>query len=111
MNNDMLISVDRVSKIYKLYSSKRNRIKELVLRNQKFHDKFWALTDVSLTLKKGESLGLIGRNGSGKSTLLQMICGTLQPSKGSIEVNGRIGHCSNLAVALILSLRDLRIST
>ncbi len=91
MNNDVLISVDRVSKIYKLYSSKRNRIKELLLKNQDFHDKFWALTDVSLTLRKGESLGLIGRNGSGKSTLLQMICGTLQPSKGSIEVHGRIG--------------------
>ena len=54
------------------------------------HEEFWALQDVSFTVKKGESVGIIGVNGSGKSTLLQTICGVLKPTKGSCLVNGRI---------------------
>lgn len=54
-----------------------------------FHD-FKALKEVSFTVGRGETLGIIGRNGSGKSTLLQIICGTLQPSSGDVAVNGRV---------------------
>ena len=51
---------------------------------------FWALRDVSFTVRPGESLGVVGRNGSGKSTLLQLICGTLQPTAGELAVSGRV---------------------
>src|SRR3569623_1487912 len=51
---------------------------------------FWAVRDVSFEVNKGETVGIIGRNGSGKSTLLQMICGTLTPSSGDIEISGRV---------------------
>jgi len=53
-------------------------------------DTFWALRDISLSVRRGETVGIVGRNGSGKSTLLQIICGTLAPSSGSLSVNGKV---------------------
>ena len=55
-----------------------------------FYKEFWALKDVSFEIKKGETVGIIGRNGSGKYTLLHMICGTLNSYSGSIQTNGHI---------------------
>lgn len=99
MSSDIAISVKNLSKRYEIYANPRDRLKQFVLPRlqglvrqapkQYFKD-FWALKDVSFEVKKGETVGIIGRNGSGKSTLLQMICGTLNPTEGSVQTNGRI---------------------
>jgi lipopolysaccharide transport system ATP-binding protein len=99
MSSDIAISVKNLSKRYEIYANPRDRLKQFVLPRlqglvgqapkQYFKD-FWALKDVSFEVKKGETVGIIGRNGSGKSTLLQMICGTLNPTEGSIQTHGRI---------------------
>lgn len=98
-SNDIAIKVENLGKCYQIYDRPNDRLKQFIFPRlqrlvgkkptQYFHQ-FWALKDVSFEIKKGETVGIIGRNGSGKSTLLQMICGTLTPTKGSIQTNGRI---------------------
>lgn len=88
---DIAISVRNLSKSYRLYNSPSERMKELLHPFKKtYHREFWALNDVSFDVRRGESLGIIGKNGSGKSTLLQLICGILPPTTGEARVNGRI---------------------
>lgn len=98
-SNDIAIRVQGLSKCYEIYANPRDRLKQFILpRLQRsvgqvptqYFREFWALKDVSFEVKKGETVGIIGRNGSGKSTLLQIICGTLSPTSGSIQTNGRI---------------------
>ena len=97
--NDIAIQVSNLSKCYQIYNSPRDRLKQFVVPRiqrvagkvpKQYYSDFWALKDVSFEVKKGETVGIIGRNGSGKSTLLQMICGTLNPTNGSIQTSGRI---------------------
>jgi ABC-type polysaccharide/polyol phosphate transport system ATPase subunit len=80
----LAIELDRVSKAYRLYPTPRHRALELLtFGTRKYHTDFWALTDVSLRLAAGATLGLVGNNGSGKSTLLQLISGIMGPTTGS----------------------------
>lgn len=99
MSSDIAIKVENLSKCYQIYNQPRDRLKQFILprlqrvvgtASKQYYREFWALKDVSLEVKRGETVGIIGRNGSGKSTLLQMICGTLSPTIGSITTNGRI---------------------
>ncbi|MEK7235915.1 MAG: ABC transporter ATP-binding protein [Nitrospirota bacterium] len=99
MSSEIAIRVQNLSKCYRIYDNPQDRLKECILpRIQKLVGKnpkgygrdFWALKDASLEISKGETVGIIGRNGSGKSTLLQMICGTLTPTSGTVEVRGRV---------------------
>lgn len=91
MCSDVVISVKDVSKMYQVYAKPRDRLLQMLCRGSKqFYREFWALHGVSLEVRKGETIGVLGRNGSGKSTLLQMISGTLTPTAGDIVVNGKI---------------------
>lgn len=99
MSSEIAIKVENLSKCYEIYDSPRDRLKQFVLPRLKkflgatprqYYREFWALKDVSFEIKKGETVGIIGRNGSGKSTLLQMICDTLNASSGEITTYGRI---------------------
>lgn len=99
MSSDIAIKVEGLSKCYQIYDLPRDRLKQFMLPRLKraigqkptnYYREFWALRDVSFEIKRGEVVGIIGRNGSGKSTLLQMICGTLNPTAGIIDANGRI---------------------
>lgn len=99
MSSDVAIRVTNLSKCYLIYDKPQDRLKQSIVprlqrlvRRQptQYFREFWALKDVSFEVKKGETVGIIGRNGAGKSTLLQLICGTLTPTYGSIEVNGRV---------------------
>jgi lipopolysaccharide transport system ATP-binding protein len=99
MSSSLAIKVENLSKCYQIYEHPRDRLKQFILPRvrrflglpeKKYYREFWSLRDVSFEVKKGETVGIIGRNGSGKSTLLQMICGTLNQSSGKIETQGRI---------------------
>ena len=91
------IEVARVSKIYRRFSHKKQfatlksaLLSRSLIRNLRPDETFTALNDVSLTVPKGQTLGVIGRNGSGKSTLLKLVAGITKPSAGTVKVNGRI---------------------
>jgi lipopolysaccharide transport system ATP-binding protein len=99
MSSEIAIKVEGLGKCYQIYDQPHDRLKQFVLPRlqqlvsqpqRKYHREFWALKDVSFDVKKGETVGIIGRNGSGKSTLLQIITGTLTPTFGTVTTKGRI---------------------
>ena len=98
-SDNIAISVKNLGKRYEIYDTPRDRLKQFIMpklrrlagRTEKqYFREFWALKDVSFEIRKGETVGIIGRNGSGKSTLLQLICGTLYPTSGTVQTNGRV---------------------
>lgn len=86
-----VIEINNLTKIYKLYNNPVDRLKEsLNMFRKNYHKDFFALNGMTLHVKRGESLGIIGKNGSGKSTLLKIMTGVLSPTSGSVVVDGRI---------------------
>ncbi|MCC5877381.1 MAG: ABC transporter ATP-binding protein [Candidatus Sumerlaeia bacterium] len=84
-----MITINNVSKKFKLYKRPANRLLELFGLGT-HHDSFWALRNITLEVPRGRALGIVGQNGAGKSTLLKLITGTLLPTEGTIDVNGRV---------------------
>lgn len=97
MNNNIAIKVENLSKVYKIYDKPVDRLKEALNPFHKRYSRdFYALNNVSFEIKKGDTIGIIGKNGAGKSTLLKIITGVLTPSSGEIQVNGRIASLLEL---------------
>ena len=97
--SDVVIAANGLGKYYEIYGNPKDRLKQFLLpavdrargkEPRQYFKQFWALSDVSFEVRRGETVGIIGRNGSGKSTLLQLACGTLSPSTGTMETRGRI---------------------
>lgn len=93
------IRVENLGKCYQVYANPKDRLRQAIIPRlrafggfeaRQYYREFWALRGVSLEVAEGETVGIIGRNGSGKSTLLQMICGTLDPTEGAVETQGRV---------------------
>lgn len=99
MSSDpLMITAKFLGKKYDIYARPGDRLKQMLLpragrlfgrKKRTYFDEFWALRGVGFDIRRGETVGIIGRNGSGKSTLLQMICGTLHPSEGEVQTCGR----------------------
>lgn len=99
MSSELAIRISGLSKCYQIYEQPSDRLKQILvprlrrlagLSSKSFYREFWALKDISLDIKRGETVAIIGKNGSGKSTLLQLICGTLAPSGGTVHTEGRV---------------------
>jgi lipopolysaccharide transport system ATP-binding protein len=88
---DIAVRLVGISKKYRLYKSRAERFYELLHPLKRtYHREHWSLRDINLTVRRGTTLGIVGRNGSGKSTLLQIICSVISPTGGTCEVNGRV---------------------
>jgi lipopolysaccharide transport system ATP-binding protein len=86
-----VIQVQHLAKAYPLYRTRADWMKQALFGSfGTFYKPFWALRDISLEVRRGEAVGILGRNGCGKSTLLQIICGMTRPTKGEIMVRGRV---------------------
>jgi len=99
MSSKIAIKVQNIGKCYQIYNQPHDRLKQSIFprlqrlvgkQPKQYFREFSALKNISFEVGKGETVGIIGRNGSGKSTLLQIICGTLNPSSGRVQTNGRI---------------------
>jgi lipopolysaccharide transport system ATP-binding protein len=90
-DGEVVIRARHLAKAYKLYDSQGDWLKQQVMGTARtYYKSFWALKDISFEVRRGESVGIIGRNGCGKSTLLQIVCGMTRPTKGEIWVKGRV---------------------
>lgn len=108
MSDHTAIKIENLTKIYKLYNSPQDRLKEsLHPLRKKYHKDFYALNDVSLEIRKGETVGIIGQNGAGKSTLLKLITGVLTPSSGTVSVNGKVSALLELGAGFNPQLTGL----
>ncbi|MFE9277956.1 ABC transporter ATP-binding protein [Paenibacillus glucanolyticus] len=107
MNHDNVIEVENVSMLFNLSREKIDNFKEYVVKmfkRQLFYDEFQALQDVSFSVKRGETFGLVGLNGAGKSTMLKIIAGVLKPTSGKVSVHGNMAPLIELGAGFNFDL-------
>jgi lipopolysaccharide transport system ATP-binding protein len=90
MTAELVLRTEGLGKAYRVFHRPQDRLKQILLPWRRFYVDFWALRDVSLDVRRGEAIGLVGRNGAGKSTFLQLASGTIEPTSGTVERHGRI---------------------
>ena len=103
MNSNKVIQIKNASIRFNIASEKIDNLKEYFIKlakRQLYFEEFFALKNINLTIKQGESWGIVGKNGSGKSTLLKMICGIIEPYQGSVSVRGSIAPLIELGAGL-----------
>jgi len=93
-----IITVAHLGKAFKRYARIRHRLLEWLPGGKPHHELRWVLENLDFSIKKGESVGLVGRNGAGKSTLLKLLTGTLMPTTGEIEMQGRVAALLELGM-------------
>lgn len=89
-SKEIAIKVKNISKYYEVYENPKDRLKQFLYKDKQWYKEFKALKNVSFEVPKGSTVGILGKNGSGKSTILQIIAGTLAPTAGNVQVNGKI---------------------
>lgn len=102
------ITAEGISKVYHLFDAPIDRLKETLHPfRKKYHTDFYALDNISFSIAKGETIGIVGKNGSGKSTLLKIICGVTCPTSGMLRINGKISALLELGAGFNLELSGL----
>ena len=102
------IRLEHITKIYKLYNRNRDRLKDVLgLTRKKCYSEHYALKDVSMTIRQGETVGIIGVNGSGKSTILKIITGVLGTTDGKMKIEGRISALLELGAGFNMEYTGL----
>lgn len=102
---DIAIDCQHAAKAFQLYVRRNDQLAQALLGWWKtFYKEHWVLRDITFQVKRGECVGIVGRNGAGKTTLLQILCGITQPTRGSVEVNGRLAPILALGAAFDGSL-------
>lgn len=97
MSEENVIEISHLNKVYKIFARPIDRIKESLLPfHRRYSRDFYALRDLSFSVRRGETLGIVGKNGAGKSTLLKIITGVLTPTSGEVRVHGRIASLLEL---------------
>ena len=106
--NDAIIVIKNVGKTYRLYGKPSDRAKEaLSFKRRKYHQDFHALNDVNLVVRKGETVGILGRNGSGKSTLLKILTGVTAQTSGEVVVNGKVAALLELGAGFNMEMTGM----